>query len=146
MISCCSPTLYIGESKHGFYALPAFADESTVSIAVSSGWRLSDDSMGLFQFLMSTFSLNPHKERIFFYANFFILQQRSLHPGSGCWYKAQWHISVWNLSLMQFKHQIANIVVRMSKNVNFLLMWREEVIFRYLARIVWQSNDEGSTA
>ncbi|KAK2179804.1 hypothetical protein NP493_471g02036 [Ridgeia piscesae] len=26
------PTLYIGESKNGFYALPAYADESTVSI------------------------------------------------------------------------------------------------------------------
>ena len=31
----CSPTLYIGESKNGFYALPAYADESTVSIEVS---------------------------------------------------------------------------------------------------------------
>ena len=28
------PTLFIGESEHGFYALPAFVDESTVSVSV----------------------------------------------------------------------------------------------------------------
>ena len=41
LLCTCSPTLYIGESKNGFYALPAYADESTVSIAVSESLNVT---------------------------------------------------------------------------------------------------------